>query len=147
MALIKITTDGSEFEVADEIARNDQKLQEALTPFYPELANAEITRSEQEGRLIVTMVKRAGTKGNGFTDVLAVLRDSPEEFNPALVLQHKMIQMQKEGKLDLRKILRMQPEIRFAVNEGMKQIEAQRETLKLLREGKPVAGKSIPVGF
>jgi hypothetical protein len=147
MALIKITTDGSEFEVADEIARDDQRLREALTPFYPELANAEITRSEQEGKLIVTMVKRAGTKGSGFADVLAVLRDSPEEFNPALVLQHKMSQMEKEGKLDLRKILRMQPEIRFAVNEGMKQIEAQRETLKLLREGKPVAGKSISVGF
>jgi len=54
MALIKISTDGTEFEVKDDIARDDQRLREALTPFYPEMANAEITRSEQDGKLIVT---------------------------------------------------------------------------------------------
>jgi hypothetical protein len=115
MALIKISTDGTEFELKDDIARDDQRLREALTPFYPEMANAEITRSEQDGKLIVTMAKRAGTKGFSRTDVLTVLRTATE--------------------------------IRRATNDGQKQIEEVKASLKLLEVAKSVAARSIPVGF
>jgi hypothetical protein len=147
MALIKISADGAEFEIADDVARDDRHLREALVPFYPELANAEINRSEEDGKLIVTVTKRAGTKGAGVSDVIIALRAAPEEINPALVLQRRLMRIEDRGKLDLRKILRLQPEIRRAVEEGMGQIKEQGASLKQLREGKPVAGKSIPPGF
>lgn len=147
MALIKISSDGAEFEIADDVARDDQHLREALAPFYAELANAEINRSEEDGRLIVTVTKRAGTKGAGISDVLLALAAAPEEINPALVLQRRLMRIEEQGKLDLGKILRLQREIRRAVDEGMKQIEEHRASLKLLREGMPVAGRSIPPGF
>ncbi|MCI0392143.1 MAG: hypothetical protein MOB07_25715 [Acidobacteria bacterium] len=147
MALIKISSDGAEFEIADDVARDDRHLREALAPFYPELANAEINRSEEDGKLIVMVTKRAGTKGAGISDVLLALVAAPEEINPALVLQRKLMRIEEQGKLDLRKILRLQPEIRRAVDEGMKQIKEHSASLKLLREGTPVAGRSIPSGF
>jgi hypothetical protein len=91
MALIKISADGAEFEITDDVARDDRHLSEALAPFYPELANAEINRSEEDGKLIVTVTKRAGTKGAGVSDVIIALRAAPEEINPALVLQRRLI--------------------------------------------------------
>lgn len=147
MALIKISSDGAEFEIADDVARDDRHLREALTPFYAELANAEINRSEEDGKLIVTVTKRAGTKGAGVSDVLHALSAAPEEINPALALQRQLMRLEEQGKLDLRKILRLQPDIRRAVDEGMKQIKEHNASLKLLREGTPVAGRSIPPGF
>jgi hypothetical protein len=147
MALIKISTDGTEFELKDDIARDDQRLREALTPFYPEMANAEITRSELDGKLIVTMAKRAGTKGFSRSDVLTVLRNAMETVNPAVLMQDKLRQMEELGELDVRKLMRLQPEIRRAMNDGQKQIEEVKASFKLLGEGMPVAARSIPVGF
>lgn len=147
MAVVKISTDGTEFEIPDDIASDDQHLLEALVPFYAELANAEISRLEESGKLTVTLTKRAGTKGAGISDVLLALVAAPEEINPALIMQHKLMRIEEQGQLGLRRILRLQPEIRRAIDEGMKQIREQSASLKLLKEGKPVAGSSIPPGF
>jgi hypothetical protein len=122
-------------------------LREALTPFYPEMANAEITRLEQDGKLIVTMAKRAGTKGFSRSDVLTVLRNATGTVNPAVLMQDKLRQMEERGELDVRKLIRLQPEIRRAMNDGQKQIEEVKASLKLLGEGRSVAARSIPVGF
>jgi hypothetical protein len=43
--------------------------------------------------------------------------------------------------------MRLQPEIRRAMNDGQKQIEEVKASFKLLGEGMPVAARSIPVGF
>ena len=147
MALIKISTDGTEFELKDDVARDDQRLREALTPFYPEMANAEITRSEQDGRLIVTMAKRAGTKGFSRADVLTMLRNAMETVNPAVLMQDKLRRMEERGELNVRILMRLQPEIRRAMNDGQKQIEEVKASLKLLGEGKSVAARSVPAGF
>ncbi|MGE0127570.1 MAG: hypothetical protein AB7U82_05785 [Blastocatellales bacterium] len=147
MALIKISTDGTEFELKDDIARDDQRLREALTPFYPEMANAEITRSEQDGRLVVTMAKRAGTKGFSRADVLTVLRNAAEMVNPAVLMQDKLRRMEERGELDVQKLMRLQPGIRRAMNDGQKQIKEVKASLKLLADAKPVAARSVPGGF
>lgn len=63
MALIKLPADGQEFELDDEIAKDDETLKRALTPVYPDAANATFQRSEKNGVMTITVVKRAGTKG------------------------------------------------------------------------------------
>jgi hypothetical protein len=147
MALIKITTDGREFELNDDIAGNNEKLREALSPFYPELANADIDRELVDGVWIVKVTKRAGTKGAGNSTVIFALAAAPEEINPALVLQHRIMQIEAHGKLSLGKILRLQPEIRQTAEKGMAQVKELNDSLRLLEGGKPVAGRSIPPGF
>jgi nitrate reductase NapAB chaperone NapD len=146
MALVKISTDGKEFEVKDDIARDDRRLREALTPFYPEMANAEITRTENDGKLVVEMAKRAGTKGC-CADVLTALKNAPEQINPALEMQHKLKQLEKQDKLDLRTILRLQPQIRRAASDGAEQLEQHKKALALLCDVMPMPARTVPGGF
>lgn len=45
---------------------SDEEVRQQLTTFFPELARAEIKRSQaSDGRIEVEFVKRAGTKGRG----------------------------------------------------------------------------------
>lgn len=64
MALIKLAGDGQEIPMDDAIANNDDLLKRALTPFYPEMANAQIRREQIAGQLVVSLVKQAGSKGS-----------------------------------------------------------------------------------
>jgi hypothetical protein len=147
LATIRISSDGVEFSFPDEIAADDDLVRQSLAPFYAELANADITRSEENGQMIVIVTKRAGTKGNNTSDVISALRAAPEEINPALVLQDKLTQDRERGKLTLRTLLRLQPTIRQAVDQGARQIEENSAALKLLIEARPVPGRSTPTGF
>lgn len=44
---------------------SDEEVRQQLTTFFPELARAEIKRTEAGDRVEVEFVKRAGTKGRG----------------------------------------------------------------------------------
>lgn len=93
------------------------------------------------------MAKRAGTKGFSRADVLTVLRNATEAVNPAVLMQDRLRRMEERGELNVRELMRLQPEIRRAINDGQKQIEEVKASLKLLGEGRSVAAGSIPVGF
>ncbi len=62
-ALIKI--EGQEFPLDAAIAKDDELLKAALSPHYPSIRNANISRetAATTGRLIVSIVKRAEHKG------------------------------------------------------------------------------------
>lgn len=61
-ALIKI--EGQEFALDIEIAKDDELLKTALSPHYPSIKNASITREIRAGQMIVSIVKRAEHKGS-----------------------------------------------------------------------------------
>lgn len=61
MARVKI--EGQEFELEAELARDDQILKTVLKPHFASVENAKITREVKQGRLEVTIVKRAQHKG------------------------------------------------------------------------------------
>lgn len=71
MATIKL--EGQEIQLPDAIAQNDEQLKLALTPFYPEMANADIRRetNPKTGQLTVSLVKRAGPKGAAWSVTLS----------------------------------------------------------------------------
>ena len=62
VAVIKI--EGQEFPLHASIASDDNLLKTALSPHYPSIRNAQITRETRAGQLIVSIVKRAEHKGN-----------------------------------------------------------------------------------
>ena len=62
-ALIKI--EGREFALDIEIAKDDNLLKTALSPHYPSIKNAQITRETRAGQMIVSIVKKAEHKGSG----------------------------------------------------------------------------------
>jgi len=61
-AVVKI--EGQEFPLPVSVAANDELLKAALSPHYPSIKNAQISRETRAGQLIVSIVKRAEHKGN-----------------------------------------------------------------------------------
>lgn len=61
MAIIKI--EGQEVELETALAEDDKLLRAVLQPHYSSIENANITREIKDGRLTVTIVKRAQHKG------------------------------------------------------------------------------------
>jgi len=62
LAVIKI--EGQEFPLPVSVASNDDLLKTALSPHYPSIKNAQISRETRAGQMIVSIVKRAEHKGN-----------------------------------------------------------------------------------
>lgn len=61
-ATIKI--EGQEFELETVLAEDDKMLKTILQPHYSSVENADITREVKNGKLIVTIVKKAQHKGS-----------------------------------------------------------------------------------
>ena len=87
-------------------------LRNALIPFYPDAAHAEIARETKDGQTIVRMVKRAGTKGTnretGTASVLNQLIQAETGLNPALELCWQLKSLEIRGKLDLEALVSRQ---------------------------------------
>lgn len=62
MATIKI--EGQEFELEAALAQDDKMLKTILQPHYSSVDNANITRETKDGKLTVTIVKKAQHKGS-----------------------------------------------------------------------------------
>ncbi len=60
-AVVKI--EGQEFPLPVSIAADDELLKAALSPHYPSIKNANISRETRAGQMIVSIVKRAEHKG------------------------------------------------------------------------------------
>ena len=60
-ATIKI--EGQEFELDAALAQEDKTLKVVLQPHFASVENANITREVKDGKLTVTIVKRAQHKG------------------------------------------------------------------------------------
>ncbi len=60
-AIVKI--EGQEFPLDVGIAEKDDLLKAALSPHYPSIKNAQISRETRAGQIIVSIVKRAEHKG------------------------------------------------------------------------------------
>lgn len=61
MATVKI--EGQEFELEAVLAQDDKLLKTVLQPHFSSVENANITRETKDGRLTVTIVKKAQHKG------------------------------------------------------------------------------------
>lgn len=61
MAVIKI--EGQEFELEAVLAQDDKTLKTVLQPHFSSLENANITRDVKDGKLHVSIVKKAQAKG------------------------------------------------------------------------------------
>lgn len=62
-AVVKI--EGQEFPLDVAIAADDNLLKAALSPHYPSIKNAQISRETRAGQMIVSIVKKAEHKGRG----------------------------------------------------------------------------------
>ena len=142
--MIKIEIEGTEFPLPPEIAAKDELLKAALAPFVPWIANAQIERQEQDGTMVVNVVKRADWKGRASAVVDALIA-SPDEMNPAVAL---WLQLQDQFNLnDPGVVLALEPTINAAIENGERDIASVHQSLTRLVECAPVSATRIPLGF
>lgn len=159
MAIVKLSADGQEIPVPDDVARTDASLKAALTPFYPEMANAIISRStDAAGQMVVTLTKQAGTKGSGqapaesepeTNPVLDYLGQARQEINPALRVAWKLQLMMATDQMELEKLITLQPQIEAAVAQGEADQTRIVQIYQTIRDIAPTPAQvpNIPFGF
>jgi hypothetical protein len=146
----KIRFEGQELTLAEEVASDDAKLRAALVTVYPSLATAEIHRTREDGVLVVTAVKRAGSKGAGGSAedrVLGALVAAPHYVNPAVGVSHRLRLAERAGALDVVALLDERDEIHVAIQTGAADVDAVRSALSALRQSHPVSSTVVPEGF
>ncbi len=137
--------EGQEIPIADEVAAFDQTLRDAFTPFYPEVATADINREEKDGVTLIRMVKKAGTKGG--LGILQSLIESEQTLNPALTLSWQLKMLEVQGGMNIENLLLVQAEINSAITTG-KQWETEVErSLTLLKQSPPIPSQATITGF
>ncbi len=142
--MIQVTIDGQCFPLPEDVGGKDDLLRAALAPFVPWIANARIERKEEAGNTVVSVIKRADTKGSA-SDVLAALVAAPQKLNPAIAL---WLSLQEEGRLDdPGAMVEWQPAIAEAIEAGEREIGEVRAAMEYLAECAPIPTSRIPLGF
>ncbi len=142
--MIQVAIDGQNFPLPDEIGAKDELVRAALAPFVPWIVNAQIQRKEEGGNTLVTVIKRADTKGSA-GNVPEALIAAPQQRNPAIELWTKL---QQEVKLDdPGAMIEWQPAIAEAIQAGERDIETIHASLTYLAECAPVPASLVTLGF
>ncbi len=160
MAQIILSGDGLTIEIEDEIARSDDLLKRALSPHYPDLANALISREEKDGLLKVTVSRRAGPKGSlqagdvvNPNPVVLALEEAPDYLNPALALAWQLYFQTSSGNnpdvkgLSLEEQLAFQAVITEAILEGEAEAAEVQKTVDRLKTVPNLPSHRLPEGF
>lgn len=144
--LIKI--EGQEIPVGPEIGASDDTVRAALAGFFPEAANAMITRTEKDGVVSINVVKRAGTKGASgeVFDPLARLLACPGGMNPAVEL-YRSIAGIPLADLDPEELLKLNSRIECAIETGQAQLDRIAASRSRLQNARPVPSPVLPQGF
>lgn len=143
--MAKIKIEGQTIPIEDEIARDDELLKAALAPSWPDARNATFKREggKDGAELVVTVAKKAGTKGSIVADLLA----APDYTNPALVMQQRLEELSAGGKLTWKRALQMREEITEAARAGSDDLHAVNGARKTLEQADAQASNQTPTGF
>jgi hypothetical protein len=158
MAILVLPDNGQQMQIDDAIASNDETLRQLLAVVFPSAGNADIKREQTpEGETKITIVKRAGTKGQSSPaepwqptnqSVLDFLAQAPESINPALELAWEYKQKTQAGQFNSLDVL-VAAQQRLQHTYLLGKIEKARLdlTLAILKEATPSPSRYIPYGF
>lgn len=128
--------DGQEFSIDRTVAESDSHLRAALAGVYPSLATAAFSRATENGRLVVTATKTAGTKGAAL-DVAARLAASGEHVNPAIRVATRVSTLLATGAIHPARFARLEQTMRRAAERGSREHSVISTTLSRLRSAAP----------
>ena len=138
-----ITIEGQAIPVPPEIGADDTKVRAALAPYFPDAANALISRSEKDNQVTVNVTKKAGSKGAA-GELIQALSDAPAGQNPAVALYMRFGAGEDLGPVEL---LQFAKQIDWAIEAGLEQGKQQERSLGSLRAANPAPATFVPPGF
>ena len=116
-----VSIEGQNIQLPAGIGERDEDVKRAMAPFFPEVANAMLTRKTEGETTTITVVKRAGSKGLAG---LAYLDNCAGGVNPAVALYQDL---QKAGELvdpDPAYLLELDARVDQALKDGEDQAKA-----------------------
>ncbi len=137
--------DGQEFAIDRTVAESDSHLRAALAAVYPSLATAAFSRTTENGKLVVTATKTAGTKGAA-ASVLERLERAGEHVNPAIRVATRVSTLLATGALHPARFARLERTMRRAGERGSREKTVISNTLSRLRSAAPDSARG-PVGL
>ena len=146
-----IVIEGQHIPVPEEIGASDAAVKAALTPTWPDAANAMITRVTKDDLVTVTVVKKAGTKGarrgkKGERRLpLQYLVSCKGGMNPAIALYQEL--QGRDGGLSPEETLELGDQVEGAIEAGQKQYQKVREARERLEKAQAVAAPGLAAGF
>ena len=135
-----VIIESQQVPIPEETAISDEKLRLAISTYFPEYANAEITRQNKGDTTEIRLVKRAGTKGNCITELTL----APEQINPAFELAWKLKLLEIKNQLTLEVLIDMQGKINQTIKIGESWETYTDKVSKSLRQ-QPPAPSNCPV--
>ena len=138
-----VSIEGQSIELPEEVATSDDKVKQALSPYYPGAATAKITRAVKDDITTVTVIKQAGTKGCIFLDNLVEL---PEKENPVFMLYNQMKDINPTT-LPKVQLLMLEAQINISRKEGSEQNASIEKALSRLQQSTPHASAGLILGF
>ena len=128
--------DGQEFAIDRTVAESDSHLRAALAAVYPNLATAAFSRTTENGKLIVTATKTAGTKGAA-ASVLERLERAGEHVNPAIRVATRVSTLLATGAMHPARFARLERTMQRAAERGNRERSVISQTLARLRSAAP----------
>ena len=163
-----VVIDNQEIPLDAETAASDHEIRQALKWCYPEISNATINRRTEGEREIITVIKRAGTKGSAATcavveecgenvaatvarrthgAVVAALVAAPEEINPAVSLACELQTRMASGELTLAELTLKRAEMQEAQAAGEAEEAFVERARARLTNAPAQASCFVPIGF
>ena len=138
-----IKIEGQEIPVPEEIGTNDDAVKKALAPFFPDAANALITRTKKDDVTTINVVKKAGSKGAALDYLIGCVGGK----NPAIEMVETIEKMDLDALVDVEQLLALDKQIAEAVKEGERQNGLMANALKRLEKSRAIPAPAIPMGF
>lgn len=145
MTTYQVLVEGQTIPVPEEIGSSDETIKRALAPFYPEVANAGLTRSEKDGLITITVVKRAGSKG--VLDAMHYLHNCEGGCNPVIALHQQLVALDQAGSVNPLDLLALEVQIDGAIAAGQQEGLTVQHALTRLHAARPQAARGVPLGF
>ncbi len=163
-----VVIDNQEIPLDAETAASDQEIRQALRWCYPEIANATINRRTEGEREIITVVKRAGTKGisdvagenaggSGENEIsashqtceaiVAALVATPEEINGAVQLAIELQTKIAANEMTLTELTLKRAEMQKALEAGEAEEAFVEQARARLAAAPAHSSYSVPIGF
>lgn len=140
----QVSIEGQTIKIPPEIAENDDQVRQALAPFFPDAANALITRSTEGETTTINVVKKAGSKGAA--DPLGELQATAGGVNPAVALYQRLNGM-APAEMTAEAMLQLDDEVQAAISAGQEQADLVVACVQRLRGARPACASGLPVGF
>ncbi len=133
--------EGQKIPIPPEMGESDEAVKNAMRPIFPEVANAQFTRTEKDGVTTITVIKKAGSKG-GWQDLIS----ATEGRNPIIALQAKLADTNPSS-MTMEELIEADEQINTTLEAGDSQKDMVGYALHRLKKAKAAALSVTPVGF